>query len=380
MKKSIFLLILFLVVLTATVFGQSNSVEIWIRAFIPNPQNAGGGAGYVKSLPDGNSYVQVRNAEDPLINWCWHTDNRGFSNNPAATSRLETKFTLTLNQDGTGIVMPEKNPSTAGITSSINCETGSIIAQKVGSMDRDALGAAAAASGTVQVLGQTTSTNLLQPVIGNIPHVEKKGPSIDYSYDIQWTPRTSTLKAAVTVGSFPAFEMYARQPNGKWNTIINQLPTGTPWALMLDSYGINSFRVVESKTVKGIQGNWVSPSPDKRFTLEFNGQKVTWTEQSQSGTRLVKEVSISEISNGKFKIERPNNDEVLTFLGFQPGLRAEILARSPQPSFIIFSTTNDKLIVEWNGLIATKDSNAHLKELIQPGIRPAKIYELSQTP
>lgn len=369
MKKRILLVIM---ALSGSIFSfaQSNSIEIWMRAFIPDPQNAGGGAGFIKAMPNGGSSVSLHNINQSIPNMCFVTDNRGFSDNTNGTSRLETKFILTLNSDGTGKFSPSQNRTTASVTKKADCSTGNILEQKMGSVDRDDIGNPSVAGDVVQLIGQVQGRNLLTPLGTN-------GPSIDYSFDIQWDPKTSTLIAALTIGSFPAFEMYARQPNGAWTPIIKQLPTGTPWQLGADAFGINSSRIVETKVVNGLTGKWQSPMPEQRFTLEFQGKKVKWTEKNSSGATLSKEVGITEISEGKFKIERPNNDEVLTFLGFQPTLRSEILARNPQPSFIIFYRTGDKLMTEWNGLIATKDANAHLKELIQPGVKPPKLFELS---
>jgi hypothetical protein len=370
MKKQILHSALF-VMISIYSYGQSNSVEIWIRAFIPDPQNAGGGVGYINPVPSGGSSVSLHNINPSIPNICFATDNRGFSDDPSVTSRLETKFTITLNNDGTAKVTPSQNRTNAAVTKKVDCTTGTIVEQKSGSVDRDNIGTPAVADGVVQVIGQVQGRNLLTP-LGSI------GPSIDYSFDIQWKPSTSTLTASVTIGSFPAFEIYARQPNGKWIKIFQQVPKGAPWQLGADAFGINSSRITETKTVAGITGKWQSPAPEQRFTLEFQGKKIKWAEKNQSGAALIKDVDVIELADGKFKIERPNNDEVLAFLGFQPSLRAEILARNPQPSFIILYRNGDKITAEWNGLIAIKDANAHLRDLVQPGVRPAKIFELSQ--
>lgn len=369
MNKIIFLCIIILVT-SILASGQSNSVDIWLRAFIPDPQNAGGGTGYINALPNGGSSVRLLNVNSSLPNLCFATDNRGFSDDSGVSSRLETKFTLTLNADGTGKVAPLQNRTSAAITKKIDCSGGNILEQKAGSVDRDTIGNPATADGTVQIIGQVEGRNLLTP-FGSV------GPAIDYSFDLKWKPSTSMLTSTVTVGSFPAFEMYARQPGGKWMPIIRRLPTGTPWTLGADAFGINSSNLTETKTVSGITGKWQSPLPEQRFTLEFQGKKVKWIEKNQSGAVLTKETDITEISNGKFKIERPNTDDVLMFLGFQAGLRAEILARNPLPSFIVFTRNNDKLVAEWYGLLAVKGADAHLKELVQPGTKPPKIYELN---
>lgn len=217
---------LIFLLLSANTFcmGQSNSVEIWIRAFIPDPQNSGGGAGYISQLPTSGSSVSLHNFDSSIPNICFATDHRGFSDNSNVTSRLETKFTITLNSDGTGKVTPKQNRTIAGLTKKVDCSTGTILDQRIGSVDDDIIGEPAVADGNIQVIGQVKGTNLLTPL-------GVSGPSINYNFAIQWKPSTSTLIAAVTIGSFPAYEMYARQSNGKWTKIIQQLPISIPWTL-----------------------------------------------------------------------------------------------------------------------------------------------------
>jgi len=376
MKNYTFLLTLLILLIGFRSFSQSNSVEIWIRAFIPNPENAGGGSGYIHALPSGGSAVKIHNFNQSLPNICFLTDNRGFSDKTNVTSRLETKFRISLNSDGTGKVTPIQSRTISEMTKKVDCNTGTVLDQKMGSVDMDAVGAPAVADGVVQVIGQVRGTNLLTPL-------GAAGPSINYDFDLKWTPSTSTVVAAINIGSFPAHEVYARQPGGKWVPLFQQLPISKPWTLGVaggSPFGINQSRIVTTKVIPGIGGNWQTPGPDKRFTLGFEGKKVKWTERSPSGATLTKEVDIEEISDGKFKIERDNTEDVLTFLGFQPSLRAEILAKGPNPSFIILNFDGETFTCEWNGLIAIKDANAHLQDLVQPGVRPPKIYNLNQIP
>lgn len=378
MKNFTFILILLVLLISFRSFGQSNSIEIWIRAFIPNPENAGGGSGYILALPSGGSAVKIHNVDPsiPLSNICFLTDNRGFSDKTNVTSRLETKFRISLNGDGTGKVTPVQYRTISEITKEVDCDTGAILAQKMGSIDMDVVGAPAVADGVVQVVGQVRGTNLLTPL-------GAAGPSINYDFDLKWNPSTSTVVAAINIGSFPAHELYARQPGGRWVPIFQQLPVSKPWTLGFlggSPFGITQSRIVTTKVIPGIMGNWQTPAPEKRFTLEFVGKKVKWTERSPSGATLTKEVDMMEISDGKFKIERANTEDVLKFLGFQPTLCSEILARGPNPSFIMLNFDGDIFTCEWNGLIAIKGTNAHLQELVQPGVRPPKIYNLNQIP
>ncbi|NOK32240.1 hypothetical protein HMI49_03340 [Corallococcus exercitus] len=339
-----------------------------MRAFIPDPLHAEGGEGFIVPRPNSSagSLVRLRDA-DSALNMCFATDDRGFSTDKTSTSRIETRFTLGLSADGKGTVTPARGRTIAMQTSRVDCATGSTIEQKLGSVDRDNLGEPTVADGVVQVAGQVQGRNVLTPLGAS-------GPAIDYSFDIQWKPATSTLTASINIGSFPAFEVYARRPGGSWVPVVRQFPAGKPWMLTGDSFGLFFGRKVETVTIPGLTGKWQSPPPESRFALEFNGDRVRWSERSAVGVVLTREVALRELPNGGFRIERPNDAEVLAFLGYQPSLRAQILARSPNPSFMDILWEGDDFRGEWNGLVVTKDAKAQLKEVVQPGGRPAKSF------
>lgn len=344
--------------------AQSTSVEVWLRAFIPDPQHAGPAAAQIVPNPTGaGSMVLLHAATPALPNLCFATDHRGFDSTSSSTARLETRFSL--QQQGATARVTAGPRTTASVTRKLSCTAGTLLQQMAGSVDRDHLGAPAVAAGTVQVIGQAQGRNLLTPA-GAL------GPAIDYSFDLQWTPKTATLKASLTYGSFPAFEVYARQPGGPWVTVLRQLPTGAPWQLAGSGFGLNTLNQVVTVNVAGANGVWESqsPAPARRFALEISWGKAVWSETNATGTVLAREVALEELPNGTFRIQRPNDAEVLAFLGYQSSLRAEILARNPQPSFMILSLDGANVRAEWNGLFVTKDANARLKDLFQPGTRP----------
>ncbi|PSB41638.1 hypothetical protein C7B80_30075 [Cyanosarcina cf. burmensis CCALA 770] len=147
----------------------------------------------------------------------------------------------------------------------------------------------------------------------------------------------------------------------------------------------NSFLEVPGH-VSSIDGKWESIDDDKRFLLEIAETTVKWTERgTQSttpGATLSRTVQLNQLGE-KFRIERPNDMEVLTFLGYQPqSLRDAIIARNPQPSFIVFTRVPSgtaiwgawRLSAEWSGLVVTKNPDGTLNEVIQPGVRPPKTF------
>ena len=111
-----------------------------------------------------------------------------------------------------------------------------------------------------------------------------------------------------------------------------------------------------------ITGVWESDDAIKRFRLRIKGQSCQWLERTREG----KEFGIQVRCEGTppdFVLQRNNDDAVLRFLGFQDTLRAEILSKSPGHSTLRIRRDGDTLKGVWKGLVATKDSKAHLKEL-----------------
>jgi hypothetical protein len=393
-KRRLYFIYLILFSNVSLMSAQSNSIEIWIRSFIPDGVHSGAATHTILSNPNGSgTMVQVVPKDIPYVGriisaitpsscfspdsdrLCFVTDNRGFSSDPASTARTDTKFTITFSPQGTAFVSPVAGRTVTGITKRLNCSSGTTIEEKAGKIDRDVIGTPIASGDTVQVIGQITATDQLVPCAPTL-----LTPSADCSFDLKWNRLTTELSVDFTYGVFPAFEIYARQPGNDWVSVFQQLPSGEAWQLAGDGIGLSIATARKSIAVKipGISGRWQSPEPEQRFTLDFTGSMVKWTERNSLGAFLTREVKIIDIGSGNFRIDRSNDNEVLAFLGFQESLRNEISARSPQPSFIIFKKEGTTLRIEWNGLIAIKDNNARLKELIQPGVRPAKVFIFKQ--
>lgn len=243
MRCALRLLLLIVACLTVTdrLSAQGSPVEIWIRAFIPNPSGAGQASGYIVSVP-GGSAVRLRNTDPQAVNLCFATDDRGFSTSPSSTSRSETLFTITPKSATAATVTPPANRTKAAVTKKIDCNSGAVLGQAPGKIVLDTIGTPAVADGTVQVLGQVEAKNVLTPA-GN------SGPAIDYSFDVKWHPADSTVTVAITYGVFPSLEIYARRPGGQWVTILQRSPAGQPWQLGGDSFGVNSTREVQTATI-----------------------------------------------------------------------------------------------------------------------------------
>lgn len=374
--------------------AQSRTIEIWIRSFIPDPTHAGSATQNILKNPNGSgSIVQVVTKDLPFLpdllasiyetvnsvicagekvdTLCFTTDHRGFSSDQSTTARTDTKFTITVNADGSASAFPLVGRTTTGLTKRVNCNTGVTLFQKPGKIDMDALGTPTVAGNTIQVIGQVTATDQLVPCVPTF-----LTPSVDYSFDLKWNKSTSELSIDFTYGVFPAYEIYARQPGNEWTPVLQELPSQSAYWLAGDAFGIKISTVKKSVVVKipTFSGTWQSPLPDQRFSLEFKETAVRWSERNESGGSLIKDVPLIDMGDGSFKIERANDNEALTFLGFQPAFKNEILTRGTKPSFIIFRKDGTGIKGNWYGLLATKDNSGRLKDLFQPGDKPPKIF------
>jgi hypothetical protein len=339
-----------LLALPTALAAQTGAVEIWMRAFIPDPDNAGAARGAIVQSSVGGSVVKV-SARDKEVE-CYATDHRGFSDDPSTTARLETKFSLIPTGQGTAMVRPASERTSTATTTQVDCSTFVGVRSERGLIERDHISVPAIADGAFQVAGQVTG----------------KYPSINYSFELRWRPFPGELTAIVSVGTFPAFEMYARTPGQQWVEVVRTLPNG-------DALGGGFTQLSESVTLPVLDGRWESDDVQRRFLLTIHGASAVWTERDAAGGELTRRLPIW-FGDGAATISRANDVEVLTFLGFQPEVRDEILARAPIPSFITLTIDDQGLLAEWFGVVVIKDRQGSFKTLIQPGARAPKRFRL----
>jgi hypothetical protein len=167
---------------------------------------------------------------------CYLTDNRTFSSEAAAQSKVKTEFRIIINHGQISISPDEARLAhRAGTSTRLNCMTGEVIAEKPGTFDGvfgvRALGQPAAADNKVQIIGQAA--------IGN-PHV-LGAPMINYSFDLTYDSTTKQISFSVTTGNFPAFEMYAFRGSNPAVTVFAVPPASeTAWGLIDGGIGLNT--------------------------------------------------------------------------------------------------------------------------------------------
>lgn len=353
--------------LHTAVAGDVGAVEIWMRAFTPDPNNAGAAQASIVAAGAGRSALKL-SLQTPDFE-CYATDQRGFSSDPATSARLETKFTLIPTGRGTAAVRPVSQRTSAATTTQIDCSTFASVRSENGRVDKDHLQAPVVRDGVAHVTGQVVSDNAIA--------LAGHGPSIDYSFDLTWRPLPGELTATVSVGAFPAFEMYARTPGHEWVDVVRTLPTGTPRNSGPRRLDVSVAQLTDSVTLPVLDGTWESADPHRRLLLAIHGASVTWTERNASGDELTRQVPMW-FGDDAATISRANDAEVLTFLGFAPKVREEILARAPIPSFITLSIDAEGLLAEWFGVLVIKDRQDRFKTLVQPGTRKPTRYRLQR--
>jgi hypothetical protein len=359
-------------------------VHIYVRAFIPKVHS--GNPGYVRPVPTNpalfvipNLAVNANVCNPTVTSSCFSTDNRLFSNDPQASARAVSEIVLVIS-GGTVTVQPEggREVHRTGATHKVDCQTGvDIVPSQTAATSNMHFGTPAIADGIVQIVVDGRASNpLVTP-----------SPDIQYGGTFTFNMLTKTLRFLGSTKVFPAYEAYAQLNDGPIVTLFQNSPAANTTVCDLIDFGTGfQLRNIDTTVTlqDGVSGKWETTDPDKRFLLEITGTSVKWIERgtvnTTPGTTLTRSVTLST-SGGNLLISRPNDADVLTFLGYQPQtLRDAILARSPQPSFISFTRSGNTLAAAWNGLVVTKNADGTLKEVIQPGVRPPRMFTFNLLP
>jgi hypothetical protein len=360
------------------------TVHIFIRAFIPKVHT--GNAGYVRPVPSNpnlfvipNLAVNANVCNPTVTSSCFSTDNRMFSSDPQASSRAVSEIVLVIAGNTVTVEQADgRAMHRTGATHQVNCQTGvEVVPSRTAATSNMHFGTPAIAGGMVQIVVDGRASN---PLV--VP-----SPDIQYGGAFTFNIAQKTLRFSGSTKGFPAYEAYAQLNDGPMISLFQNPPAPNTTVCDLIDLGTGfQLRNVDSTVtlLDGASGKWETTDGDRRFLLEITGPSVKWTERGTTnttpGATLTRTVTLSA-SGGRLRIERPNDSEVLTFLGFRTqSLRDAILAHNPQPSFISFTRSGNTLSAEWNGLTVTKNPDDSLREVVQPGVRPPRAFTFNRLP
>lgn len=211
----------------AGVVHAQDTVRFIVRAFIPKSHPTMPDA--IKPVPNKPGLFML---PDVLpTGFCFDTDHREFSAEPAASARLSTDVKLVLSN-------PVQAQATsgaahqAGTTVRRKCATGGGETTGTPSVSACHMGHPAAADNLVQLVLGCSAGNPLVP----------GAPKIDYGGTITYDKAAKTLAFRGTIGNFPAFEAYASYNGKPFKQIFtaDPAPGSTPWALFDAGLGFQS--------------------------------------------------------------------------------------------------------------------------------------------
>ena len=389
-------LVLVLVAFASTGLGLAQTkVHIYLRAFIPKDHPAN--PGYVRPVPTKPNLFVIPNPHFSLTSlqtWlctpsvpgddtCFSSDNRDFSSDLNVTSRALTEFVLVIS--GSSVTVEKaagREFHRTDMTHKVSCQTGAdLVPPKAGSTSNMHFGTPAMADGIIQIVVDGRAANPLAPV------PEAVSPDVQYGGTFTYDTQKNTLRFQGSTKIFPAYEAYAQLNDGPIVTLFTISPDqNTSVCDLIDpGLGLKLKSVDQMVTLQdSLTGKWETTDGDKRFLFSITGTAVQWTERGTTNTTpgvvFTSGTTITFV-DGKFRIERPNDNAALTFLGYKPqSLRDAILSRNPKPSFIVFTRKGNALSAEWNGLVVTKNPDGTLREVIHPGVRPPKAFTFDRVP
>ena len=202
------------------------SLEIMIRAFIPDADHAGKGAKHVVEV-GGKSVLK-------FLGSCFEGDNRGFSADYGATSRIGTLFRITHQEDsGDFHVVQGANLNKASWSNSsslVSCGNGSALHELRPARLRTNEMKAVRRGKTVEISGRLGASNNAVR-IGGMAIPDLFIPQINYEYRVVWNPVSGDVSAEFAHDKFPAYEMYVRSGGDPWRVLFRDKPQGSPWRL-----------------------------------------------------------------------------------------------------------------------------------------------------
>ncbi len=204
------------------------TIRFWLNAFIPRDIFHKDGSLRSRARP--NHPDQTMLPGPSWFNDCFSTDNRGFSDDPKASSRMHSELVITFR----GGRFTSRTTHRCDQTREYDCEDGDLEGSAYGSTVDMAFSAPRAHYGRPPDLLRWvlpdlpprlhTFTTRLRAAANN--PLFSGSPNIDYEGQVTCflTAHAASLTFAGSVDEFPAFEAYATLNDGLPKTLLQRLP------------------------------------------------------------------------------------------------------------------------------------------------------------
>lgn len=238
-----------------------NSIKFWINAFIPLTVT-----GYTKSIPGLPGQTMIPGPGVNPLSDCYHTDQRGFSNNIHASSRMHSEAKI----DFSGGSPTFTQWHNCDETIECDCEDGAEECRKKGAINNMKITMLPPISSPTPSFGAFPSP--VMPVSSPLVTLQIKcaannpcapsstlGGDIDFEGKVMIDRNARRIECDLKIDAFPAFEAYATINDGAGvmmfqiappagNTVMN-LPGAASRAVQIRLEDANSDGAFETRTV-----------------------------------------------------------------------------------------------------------------------------------
>lgn len=197
---------------------EIRTMSFWIKAFIPATID-----NLTEALPTAPGLTMIR-GPIPAFSDCFHTDQRGFSDDIQASARMHSQVTVDFTGPTPGLSELEHRCSP---TIECDCEDGDEECNKVGDVSRMSFSLEPNTNDRIAIVK-------LEGAANNPCHAGS--PDIDYRGTIRFSPDDRYVEFDGFVDVFPAFEAYCR---------INEGPVTKLFAISPDP-GLNPANLIEN--------------------------------------------------------------------------------------------------------------------------------------
>lgn len=218
-----------------------NSVKFWINAFIPKDVT-----GYTKPIPGHPGLTMIPGPGINPLSDCYHTDQRGFSNNIRAASRMHSEAKVSFTNS-----MPVLTTwHNCDQTVECDCEDGGEECRKSGNKDNMRI---------VMLPSRICSPYALVNLEVKCAAHNPCAPSSNLAGDIDFEGKVIIDRAArrivcdLKIDAFPAFEAYATINDGVGVMMFQIMPPRGNTVMNLPGYATRSVQIqLEDKNGDGI--------------------------------------------------------------------------------------------------------------------------------